>query len=338
MNNNYYFPQQAPPPQYNPWVRPEPMGAERGQMKKIGNRLGVGMLVYIVVAFLLSFLMLFGRKAGLWDEQQDYILDQAIMAGIYILYILIPFILYYKICGFRMNQLSLHRPRKGFFIPAAAFGAGLAFLSNIPNNIVVNLIGLTGYEPIQPDLPVDQSSTVSIVLYLVSIAVLPALLEEFVCRGLILQPLRKYGDWPAIFISSGIFALLHMNFSQILFAFIIGVFTAFLVIKTGSIWTGVAIHFLNNLIAGGLSLAPDGLSETKQALFGLGLLSAAFLITLLSFLILRLKDRSFFSAKTLFRREFTTAKSMGVLLATPCMIIGMILLFLLSFISMQKVG
>lgn len=91
------------------------------------------------------------------------------------------------------------------------------------------------------------TSALGIILNILNFAVAPALFEEFAFRGVLLQPLRKYGDWFAVFASSFAFAILHGNMVQIPFAFIVGVALGYFCIKTQSIWTSVSIHFLNNL-------------------------------------------------------------------------------------------
>lgn len=96
-------------------------------------------------------------------------------------------------------------------------------------------------------------------------AVLPALIEEFAMRGVVMQSLRKYGDWFAIIMSSLVFALLHGNMVQIPFAFIAGIAIGYAVTVTGSMWTGVLIHFLNNLASIIMQIGIDNCSETVSA-------------------------------------------------------------------------
>ena len=80
-------------------------------------------------------------------------------------------------------------------------------------------------------------------------AIVPALCEEFAFRGVVLQSFRKYGDSMAIGISALLFAILHGNMNQAPFAFLLGLVIGRLVIATGSIWTGIGIHLLNNTYA-----------------------------------------------------------------------------------------
>ena len=61
--------------------------------------------------------------------------------------------------------------------------------------------------------------------------------------------LRKYGDKFALLASALVFAVMHGNLVQAPFALIAGFGLGYLSIKTGTIWTGIAIHAANNLIS-----------------------------------------------------------------------------------------
>lgn len=84
--------------------------------------------------------------------------------------------------------------------------------------------------------------------------------EEFVFRGVIYRSYRRNGNYndnmryqnirnnglSAIFLSSLLFGLMHMNFNQALYAFAIGVFLALLVEAAGSLWASVFCHMFFN--------------------------------------------------------------------------------------------
>ena len=84
------------------------------------------------------------------------------------------------------------------------------------------------------------------IIYALSVAVVAPLVEEFAMRGVVMQPLKKYGRWFAIIASSLVFGVLHGNFIQAPFALIAGIGIGYAVCVTDSIWTGVLIHFCNN--------------------------------------------------------------------------------------------
>ncbi len=84
--------------------------------------------------------------------------------------------------------------------------------------------------------------------------------EEFIFRGFLLGVFHeRYGKWPAIFVSSFLFGLWHLkNFAvldpttlcqQVLYAgFLIGPFLGWLALRNRSLWPGVMVHTLNNVV------------------------------------------------------------------------------------------
>jgi membrane protease YdiL (CAAX protease family) len=84
------------------------------------------------------------------------------------------------------------------------------------------------------------------VVLVIGIAVIPPLIEEFAMRGVLLSSMKRYGTTFAIFASAFIFGLFHGNLVQIPFAFICGLFFAYITLATKSIWPAVIVHALNN--------------------------------------------------------------------------------------------
>lgn len=86
----------------------------------------------------------------------------------------------------------------------------------------------------------------SFFINLLYLAVLPALIEEFVFRGLIYQGLRGLGVWKAAVLSALMFALLHLNINQFAYAFVLGIILSLCVEITGSLYSSMILHFLIN--------------------------------------------------------------------------------------------
>ncbi len=95
-------------------------------------------------------------------------------------------------------------------------------------------------------------TTVGALLFnLVLIALLPALGEELVFRG-VLQ--RLFREWTgnihlAIFISAFLFTTLHLQFYGFLPRLFLGMVLGYLFYWTGSLWVPIFFHFLNNASA-----------------------------------------------------------------------------------------
>lgn len=82
---------------------------------------------------------------------------------------------------------------------------------------------------------------------LLLIAVLPAVVEEHLCRGLMLRGMsRVSGAWPAILVVALIFAFLHLNPYRLLPTFALGILLGYIAIRTNSIFPAILGHFMNN--------------------------------------------------------------------------------------------
>lgn len=82
---------------------------------------------------------------------------------------------------------------------------------------------------------------------LIVFALVPALSEEMLFRGCIYREISgmdKKGK--AVFLSAILFALLHMNFNQMSYAFVMGVFFGFIVRMTDNLSVSILIHALFN--------------------------------------------------------------------------------------------
>lgn len=90
--------------------------------------------------------------------------------------------------------------------------------------------------------------------------------EEYLFRGYLLQAVGSLfrNRWVAIVTTATIFALAHgaQNFPLFFDRFGFGLIAGWLVIRTGGLEAGIALHVLNNFLAFGLALAYGDISET----------------------------------------------------------------------------
>ena len=137
-------------------------------------------------------------------------------------------------------------------------GIAVSLLSNIASNLTTDVFGLFGLKNSGGDVSFG-GSLPSVLMYYLSVAIMPAFTEEFAFRGVIMGSLRKYSDGLALVVSSGLFALMHGNFVQLPFTFCCGMMFGFLALKTNSLLPGIIVHFLNN----GLSVTIDLLYQYR---------------------------------------------------------------------------
>ncbi|MBU5312910.1 CPBP family intramembrane metalloprotease [Tissierella carlieri] len=77
-------------------------------------------------------------------------------------------------------------------------------------------------------------------------AVTPAILEEILMRGIILDGYRNKSRLVAATMNGLMFGMLHLNSFQFFHTFIAGFLASFLVFATNSIFAGILIHMINN--------------------------------------------------------------------------------------------
>lgn len=90
-------------------------------------------------------------------------------------------------------------------------------------------------------------------------AITPGLCEEIFFRGLVLSGLRRWGVWPAIGVSSLLFAIAHASLYRLLPTLFLGALFGYLVWRSGSIACSMIAHALSNgLITTAVHLQPRG--------------------------------------------------------------------------------
>lgn len=121
----------------------------------------------------------------------------------------------------------------------------LVYLLQIVIGYVLEKLGLN-YDIMSKTNMFDNSSVLSMALFFIQVAILPAIFEELFVRHALLKYLKQYGVGFSIMTTAIIFSFIHLNISQMIFAFLMGVILATIAIKTNSIWPTAIIHFLNN--------------------------------------------------------------------------------------------
>jgi membrane protease YdiL (CAAX protease family) len=84
---------------------------------------------------------------------------------------------------------------------------------------------------------------------IVTVCVQPAIVEELAFRGVILSALgRVLGARDAVVVSALLFMVIHLTVLSFPHLFLIGLALGFLRVKTGSLYPGVLLHFVHNLL------------------------------------------------------------------------------------------
>ena len=145
----------------------------------------------------------------------------------------------YSLCK-EWNFLSILR----YTIIAMGLSGAAGILIQLINQILIHF----GWVMTTPDFSMKPDITYNLSIVL-SACIIAPIMEELHFRGLILQTLKRYGNVFAILVTSLLFALLHGNLPQSVPVFALSMMICYVVLKSGSILPGIAIHFLNNAFA-----------------------------------------------------------------------------------------
>ena len=140
---------------------------------------------------------------------------------IYILCLAVPAVAVALISGCRQNPFPSARVGGGMLFAGVLGGMAIAVVANLAASGLMSWLSLLGIP--KPQMPDNlQPTLISLVLNILSTAILPALIEEMIFRGYILGALRAHGDGLAVVLSAVLFGLFHGNVLQIPFALILG--------------------------------------------------------------------------------------------------------------------
>ncbi len=157
-------------------------------------------------------------------------------------------------------------------------------------------------------------------------AIVPALVEEFALRGIVMTPLRKYGSGFAILLSAFAFGVFHGDLDQIPFAFICGLFMGYAVVITESLWTGVLIHALNNSISCIQAAIIMKMGEDAGGTFFFAVSGIAILVGVIALIVyLKLYKKEDFPKLKSGNSLMNTSGMFKTAVASPLMIVSILL-------------
>lgn len=131
------------------------------------------------------------------------------------------------------------------------------------------------------------------------VGICPAIAEEFAFRGFLFGTLKdKWKPWLAIVVSAMLFGAYHMNLLQFVGGTMMGIAIAYVAYKSGSIWVGAIMHFINNGLSVILQYNPEWITKIPvlgKDVYGAGdyaiLLAVGVVCTALGVLLMKNKHK-----------------------------------------------
>lgn len=200
-------------------------------------------LIFLVVGFIIA---LISMLAGI-EENTDLSTYLNYLASPIAITITVLFTLKYK----KIEPKSVFRFKchPKYFLIGILLIFGLLFFVGLIDVPVLEFFKLLGYQERGADSYFPNVSGGWVVLVLLVMAVMPAIFEEVLFRGVILNTCESsMGTVRAVLVSGFCFSLFHGSPEQTVYQFIAGCAFAFIAVRSGSILPSVFIHFLNNAL------------------------------------------------------------------------------------------
>lgn len=182
-------------------------------------------------------------------------LEQKSDAFLYLSYLISPIAIALCITAvWKIRKISIKKviPVKcswKYYVIAILLIFGLLFSLSWINDVSVEFFKLFGYKPRESSSYMPDLKGAKIIPALLVIAVLPALFEELLFRGVILNSCEEgLGTVRTVLIVGFCFSLYHGSPEQTVYQFIAGCAFAFIAIRAGSIIPSVIMHFINNAL------------------------------------------------------------------------------------------
>lgn len=158
------------------------------------------------------------------------------------LVMLVPTVIFMAVC--RINPIKKLPWR--ILRPADALLSLLFGYMLVPMMLFLNYVSMLFVDNHMQEASMSMRQDYVFVVQLLFMAVIPAMVEEFLFRGIFFHSYRKNGVFGAALMSALIFGMFHMNFNQFFYAFALGVIFALLVEATGSLFASMLAHFSAN--------------------------------------------------------------------------------------------
>lgn len=204
--------------------------------------LGANIVYLTVLILVIVSQMLFSKWLPTTSEGADYYWKLFIMEVVLIGLPALIYMLIFKMDIKEVARFNPIKPGEGLLVMGMAiFGYFVMIAINLVWYWVVSHLGT----PTGQQLPNIENLSQYLAATLV-IGLVPALVEEFLFRGLILRGYERFGAKFAIVMTGILFGMLHLQLMSIPSIILIGIIISYVVYRTNSILAGVIYHFIHN--------------------------------------------------------------------------------------------
>ncbi len=221
----------------------EAMKQDNVQIKKHFSKLGL--------MFFLGALAIYAVQIGIvelvawlkpeWLESAEV----SLMLSVLPMYLIGMPILIALVRSVPAMKIEKHSMKVWQFLLAIIMCFCVMYCSNFVGVIATAIIGALKGGAVN-NVIMDVATNTNMIVNLLYMVICAPILEEIVFRKLIVDRTVRFGQGVAVLLSGLMFGLFHGNLNQFVYAFTMGMFLAFLYVKTGEIKYTIGIHMIVN--------------------------------------------------------------------------------------------
>ena len=205
---------------------------EEKSMKKSFSSLGFRFLIGTLVIYAVQM----GVMAIVGEVKPEWLQDTTISL---ILAVLPLYLVGMPVLIAVVKRMPGEAPAKksitpGQFVLALIMCFALMYCGNLVGTLITTVVGALKGSAVDNALMTYATGSNMIVTFLYMVICAP-ILEEYIFRKLIVDRTVRYGQGVAVVLSGLMFGLFHGNLNQFAYAFLLGMFLAFLYVKTGEL-------------------------------------------------------------------------------------------------------
>lgn len=237
--------------------QPEMAGGQSGDMVKQGRKRfsEIGLMFFlgtlIVYAVQIGFLALFSAIMPEWTQNPTARL-MTVMLPMYVIALPLMILLIRRIPVAESRPVEPRRIGAGQLALAFFMCYAILYISNLTGSFITFFIGILKGSSVN-NVVFDVTDSVSLWFNALVMVIVAPVFEEYIFRKLLVDRLVQFGEGAAVLTSALMFGLFHGNLNQFIYAFTLGLFLAFIYVKTRSIKYTVVLHMLVNLLGGVVS-------------------------------------------------------------------------------------
>ena len=215
----------------------------RKALSEAGTSYSVGIVAYVVVSLIFQIVAMLYLGEAYGDDPAvqflSFLLPQICFAAAALIF-------------FRRSKVPVRTVYCGgkakYFVLALLLQFGLLFSLSELNTLFLDWLSSLGYE--NPPSALPPLSGWNLLLAILIIALLPALFEETLFRGILVGRMQAsgWGNVAAVCISGALFALYHGSPAQTIYQFFCGASFALLALRAGSVLPTAVAHLCNNAV------------------------------------------------------------------------------------------